>query len=124
MMQKLEEQGQGQERNEPNGGHNRNNGRNFAPSPFIQPGDPFIMLEEFSLPPTVVQSAIRRPTIQANNFELKTVTLQMLQNIQFHRLPSENPNTHLKNFIEVCDTIKYNGVTEEVLRLILYPLTR
>ena len=81
------------------------------------------MLEEFSLPPTVVQSAIRRPPIQANNFELKTLTLQMLQNIQFHRLPSENPNTHLTNFIEVCDTIKYNGVIEEVLRLRLFPLS-
>ena len=43
-----------------------------------------MMLEEFSLPPMVVQFAIRRPLIHANNFELKIVTLQMLQNIQFH----------------------------------------
>ena len=41
----------------------------------------------------------------------------------FHRLPSENPNTHITNFIEVCDTIKYNGVTEEALRLRLFPLS-
>ena len=68
-----------------------------------------MLLKEFALPPTVVQSAIRTPPIQANNFELKTVTLEMLQNIKFHGLPSENPNTHLNNFIEVCDTIKYNG---------------
>ena len=83
--------------------------------PFIQLDDPFMLLEEFTLPPTVVQSAIRRPPIQANNFELKTVTLQMLQNIMFHGLQSENPNMHLTNFIEVCDTIKYNRVTEEAL---------
>ena len=82
-----------------------------------------MLLEEFALPPTFVQSAIRRPPIQANNIELKTITLQMLQNIQFHELPSENPNTHLTNFIEVCDTIKYNGVTEEALRLRLFPLS-
>ena len=82
-----------------------------------------MLLEEFALPPTVVQSAIRRPPIQANNFELKTVTLQMLQNIQFHGLPSENSNTHLTNFIEVCDTVKYHGVTEEALRLRLFPLS-
>ena len=81
-----------------------------------------MLLEEFALPPTVVQSTIRRPPIQGNNFELKTVTLQMHQNIQFHRLPSENPNTHLTNFIEVRNTVKYNGVTEEALRLRLYPL--
>ena len=82
-----------------------------------------MLLEEFAVPPTVVQSAIRRPPIQANNVELKPVTLQMLQNIQFHGLASENPNTHLKNFIEVCDMIKYNGVTDEALRLRLFPLS-
>ena len=82
-----------------------------------------MLLEEFSLPPTFVQSAIRRPPIQANNFELKTVTMQMLQNIQFRGLPNENLNTHLKNFIEVFNTVKYNGVTEEVLRLRLFPVS-
>ena len=82
-----------------------------------------MLLEEFSLPPTVVQTAIRIPPIQVNNFELKLVTLQMLQNILFHGLSSENPNMHLTNFIKVCDTIKYNGVTEEALRLRLFPLS-
>ena len=81
-----------------------------------------MLLEESILQPTVVQSAIRRPHIQANNFELKTVTLQMLQNIQFHGLPSENSNTHLTNFIEVCDIVKCNGVKEEALKLRLFPL--
>ena len=82
-----------------------------------------MLLEEFTLPPTDVQSAIRRPPIKANNFELKAVTLQMLQNIMFHKLPSEKPNMHLTNFIEVCDTIKYNGVTEKALKLRLFLLS-
>ena len=122
-MENNEEQDLSIEQNEPQRGQNRNNGRNQAPRPFIQPGDPFMLLEEFALPPTVVQTAIRRPPIQANNFELKSVTLQMLQNILFHGLPNENPNMHLTNFLEVCDTIKYNGVTEEALRLRLFPLS-
>ena len=79
--------------------------------------------EEFALPPIVVQTAILRAPIQENNFELKSVTLQMLQNILFHGLPNENPNMHLTSFIEVCDTIKHNGVTEKALRLILFPLS-
>ena len=83
-----------------------------------------MLLKEFALPPIVVQYAIRRPPIQANNFELRSVTLQMLQNIQFHGLASENPNTHLTNFIEACDTVKYNRVTgEEALSLRLFPLS-
>ena len=82
-----------------------------------------MLLEEFSLPPMVVQSAIRKPPIQATNFEPKIITLQMLQNIRFHELPSENSNTHLINFIEVCDTVKYNGVIEEALRLRLFSLS-
>ena len=82
-----------------------------------------MLLEELALPPTIVQPTIRRPPIQVNNFELKVVTLQMLQNILFHELPSENSNMHLTNFIEVCDTIKYNGVIEEALILRLFPLS-
>ena len=123
IMENTEEQNLDIEQNEPQRGRNGNNGRNQAPRPYIQPDDPFMLLEEFALPPTVVQTAIRRPPIQANNFELKSVTLQMLQNILFHGLPHENPNMHLTNFLEVCDTIKYNGVTEEALRLRLFPLS-
>ena len=123
IMENTEEQNLGIEQNEPQRGRNWNNGRTHAPKPFIQPDDPFMSLEEFALSPTVVQTAIRRPPIQANNFELKSVTLQMLQNILFHGLPHGNPNMHLTNFLEVCDTIKYNGVTEEALRLRLFPLS-
>ena len=104
-------------------GQNGQNYRNPATTPFIQPDNPHMLLEEFAFPPTVVQSAIRRPLIQENNFELKGVTLKMLHNVQFHGLPSENLNAHLTSFIEVCDTIKCNGVTEEALRLRLFPLS-
>ena len=62
---------------------NGHNNRNQATISFVQPDNPHMLLEEFALPPTVVQSAIRRPPIQANNFELK-----MLHNIKFHGLPS------------------------------------
>ena len=88
-----------------------NRGNNIAHRPVVQPDDPDMLLEEFALPPTIIQSVIHRPPIQANNFELKVVTLQLLQGIQFHGLPSEDPNTHLTSFLEVCNNMKYNGVT-------------
>ena len=75
IMENTEEQNLGIERTEPQRGRNGNHGRNQAPRPFIQPDDPFMLLDEFVLPPTVVQTAIRRPPIQANNFELKSVTV-------------------------------------------------
>ena len=100
-----------------------NQGNNNAHWPMIQPDDPDMLLEEFALPPTVIRSVICRPPIQANNFELKAVTLQLLQGIQFHRLRSEDPNTHLTRFLEVCNNVKYNGVTEEAIRLRLFPLS-
>ena len=53
IMQNNVEQDHGQEQNEPQGGHNGNNGRNQAPRSFIRPDDPFMLLEEFALPPTI-----------------------------------------------------------------------
>ena len=123
IMKNQEDEGLFQERNEPHVDQNGQNHRDQATRSFVQPDNPHMQLEEFALPPTVVQSAIRRLPIQVNDFELKGVTLQMLHNIQFHGLLSENPNAHLTSFIEVCDTIKYNGVTEEALRLRLFPLS-
>ena len=57
-MQNNQEQDHGQEQNESQGGQNGNNGRNYVPIPFIQPNDPFMLLEEFALPPTVAQSVV------------------------------------------------------------------
>ena len=58
VMQNNEGQDQGQEQNEPQGGRNGNNDRNYALKPVIQLDDPFMLLEDFTLPPTVVQSTI------------------------------------------------------------------
>ena len=52
-------------------------------------------------------SRIRRQTIEANNFELKPSLISMVQ--QFGGHPSEDPNGHLSNFLELCATIKMNG---------------
>ena len=60
------------EENELSGG---NRGNNNAYRIVVQPDDPYMLLEEFALQPTIIQSMIRRPPIQANNFELKAVTL-------------------------------------------------
>ena len=80
-------------------------------------------LKDYVLPPIAIPQVIRRPTIHAKNFELKPITLQLIQNIQFMGLPNEDPNTHISNFLEVCDTVKYNGVSGDAIRLRLFPFS-
>ena len=80
-------------------------------------------IRDYALPPSVTPPVIRRSTIQANNCKLKSITLQLLQAIQFHGLTHEDPNPHILNFLEVCDTVKYNGVSDEAIRLRLFPFS-
>ena len=67
-----------------------------------------------------IHSAIRKPTIAANNFEIKSGILQMVKTKQFGVALIENLKDHIANFVELCDTIKYNGVTKDAIRLLLF----
>ncbi|KAF7823809.1 uncharacterized protein G2W53_021953 [Senna tora] len=71
-----------------------------------------------------LQHSIRRPSIQANNFEIKPATIQLLQaNGQFGGSPIEDPNIYILNFLEICDTFKHNGVSDDAIRLRLFPFS-
>ena len=80
-------------------------------------------LRDYALPPASIPSIIRRPTIEANNFEIKSITLQVIQSIQFMGLLQQDPNVHISNFLEVCDTVKHNGVSDDATRLRLFPFS-
>ena len=75
-------------------------------------------LRDYALPLTGIP-----PVVRPNNFELKSITLKLLQNIQFMGLPNADPNMHISNFLEVCDTVKYNEVSDDVIRLRLFPFS-
>ncbi|KAL5548869.1 hypothetical protein UlMin_004100 [Ulmus minor] len=80
-------------------------------------------LKDYSIP-NVGISSIQRPPIQANNFEIKSAIIQMIQNsVQFGGLPNDDPNLHIVNFLEICDTFKHNGVTDDAVRLRLFPFS-
>ena len=69
-------------------------------------------------------SSIRRPAIQANNFKIKLAIIQMIQQtVQFGGLSQEDPNVHIANFWEICDTFKHNRVTNDAIRLRLFPFS-
>ncbi|KAA3460523.1 retrotransposon gag protein [Gossypium australe] len=70
------------------------------------------------------KSSIVRPAIAVNIFELKPNTIQMIQQfVQFNGLQDEDPNTHIANFLELCDTFKINGVSDDAIRLRLFPFS-
>ena len=82
-------------------------------------------LMDFSLPKiNDIQSSIVRPAIVANTFEIQPGTIQMVQNtVQFGGSPTEDPNMHIRNFIEICDTFKFNNVSEDDVKLRLFPFS-
>ena len=68
-------------------------------------------------------SAIRQPTIDANNFELKPALTTMVQQHQFTGHPPEDPNEHLGRFLRMENTEKLNGVRPEVIKPHLFPFS-
>ena len=69
-------------------------------------------------------SAVVRSRLGVNNFELKPSFIQLIQNnAQFGGLPTEDSNQHITNFLELCDTIKINGVSEDEIRRRLFPFS-
>nr|GEX00115.1 reverse transcriptase domain-containing protein [Tanacetum cinerariifolium] len=60
--------------------------------------------------------------IQATNFRLKNDMIQQVQNsCQFQGLTGDDANKHLDKFLHVTQSIKVNGVTDDALRLYLFP---
>ncbi|KAL4282613.1 hypothetical protein GQ457_16G019110 [Hibiscus cannabinus] len=66
--------------------------------------------------------AVTMPDFEAEHFELKPVMFNMLNTLgQFGGTPNENARQHLKSFLEIWNSFKIHGVSNDVLKLKLFP---
>ena len=82
------------------------------------------ILGDFAMP-NILDSfgGIVAPAIANNNFEIKPSIIQMVQNNQFGDLQGEDPYAHILTFLNVCATFKINDVTDDAIRLRLFPFS-
>ena len=66
-------------------------------------------------------SCIVLPPLPANAGDIKTCVQMIQQSVQFGGKATEDPNTHISNFLEVCGTFNYNREAEEAMRLRVFP---
>jgi hypothetical protein len=57
------------------------------------------------------------------SFELKPALINMVQQIPFCGMASEDTNAHLQHFSEICNTFTIWGVTQDAVRLRLLPFS-
>ena len=73
---------------------------------------------------TQLHTGIRKPTIGATHFSLKPLMFQMLQtNGQYAGLSSKDPHSHLRSFMEITDSFLIPDVSDDALRLKLFPFS-
>ena len=83
--------------------------------------DPPMTLKDYMYPTRTTQpSCITLPQTNAT-FELKSGMIQMLP--VFRGLDQENPYQHVREFEDICGTMRINHMTEEALKLRLFPFS-
>ncbi|KAL0885551.1 hypothetical protein Bca101_009534 [Brassica carinata] len=69
------------------------------------------------------RTGIRAPAVKANNFEIKSGLLNVIENNKYHGLAVEDPFDHLDKFDSYCGLSKTNGVSEDAFKLKLFPFS-
>ena len=66
-----------------------------------------------------------RPEVntRGENFEIKTGLITMLQAIPFCGKANEDASAHLQQFLELCSTFVIKGVSQDAIRLRMFPFS-
>ena len=57
------------------------------------------------------------------NFEIKTSLITMVQDSSFYGKANEDASAHLQQFLELCSTFVIRGVSQDAIRLRLFPFS-
>ncbi|XP_061369483.1 uncharacterized protein LOC133312332 [Gastrolobium bilobum] len=76
-----------------------------------------ILAPQFTRP----NSSIIRPPINANNFDIQPTLITLVEKNPFGGEDYEEPYDFIDRFLRICDTTKHNGVSDDAIRLRLFP---
>nr|GEW64342.1 reverse transcriptase domain-containing protein [Tanacetum cinerariifolium] len=80
-----------------------------------------MMEEMLQVPTEEYDDAIVVPDILAENFEIKTGFLLLIQANRFHGFESNNPHDHIRSFYRITSTLKFRNVPNKAIKLMLFP---
>nr|GEU57782.1 reverse transcriptase domain-containing protein [Tanacetum cinerariifolium] len=78
------------------------------------------MKELLQAPTKGYGEAIVISKINADQFEIKTNLLQLVQANPYHGFERENPHTHINNFKRITSTLKFRDVPNDVIKLMMF----
>nr|GEZ57030.1 reverse transcriptase domain-containing protein [Tanacetum cinerariifolium] len=86
----------------------------------VVPMADYTMEELLQVPTKWYGEAIVIPKILAENFEIKTNFLRLVQTNKFHGFERDNPHTHISNFKRTTSTLIYKDVPNDAIKLMLF----
>nr|GEW33094.1 reverse transcriptase domain-containing protein [Tanacetum cinerariifolium] len=89
--------------------------------PVVTMADNRTMEEMLQAPTEGYGDAIVVPDILAENFEIRTELLSLIQANQFHGFESNNPHDHIRSFNRITSTLKFRNVLNDAIKLMLFP---
>lgn len=90
--------------------------------PILPPVQAEKTLREYFSPLAANQpSCIVLPQTTATHFELKPSVIQLLPS--FHGLEREDPYLHIKEFLDICSTFRFQNFNDESIKLRMFPFS-
>jgi hypothetical protein len=80
-------------------------------------------INDFSAPSSSNVRIGPETNVGDGSFELKPALINMVQQSSFYGKASEDANAYLQHFLEIYNTFIIRGVTQDVVRLHLFPFS-